>query len=266
MKLTLATACLAACISTTYAWGGGSYYDDGSGSSSDSSSDNSGSSYSSNGFQGFGNSGFFSDSYSTKVIAHAVLATVAFGFLFPAGGILIRLASFRGLWVIHAVWQLLAYVLYIAAFGLGVWLVRTGPRNMLHDPHPIIGIVLLGLLFFQPFFGLLHHFLFRKHLRRTLWSYLHLWLGRIVVTLGIINGGLGLRLARRMPFNRPSNGAIIGYGVAAGVMWLLYVLSAIIGERRRSRVREQAAAQAPMSQKAYAPSKSSSTGRGGRYA
>ncbi|KAF2214674.1 hypothetical protein CERZMDRAFT_57181 [Cercospora zeae-maydis SCOH1-5] len=264
MKPTIATVFLIACISTTHAWSGGPYYN--GGSDGDSRNDDSDSSYSSNGYQGFGGQGFFSDSYSTKVIAHAVLATIAFGFLFPAGGILIRLASFRGLWVVHAVWQLLAYALYIAAFALGVYLVRTGPRNMLHDPHPIIGIVLLGLLFFQPFSGLLHHFLFRKHLRRTLWSYLHLWLGRIVVTLGIINGGLGLRLARRMPFGRPSDGAIIGYGVAAGFMWLLYVLSAIIGERRRSRVREQAVAQNPTSRKVYASSKTSSDANEGRYA
>ncbi|KAM3418809.1 hypothetical protein BST61_g4777 [Cercospora zeina] len=266
MKLTLATLFLTTWISTTHAWGDGSYYNSGSGSYSDNSNDNSDSTYSSNGYQRFGGQGFFSDSYSTKVIAHAVLATIAFGFLFPAGGILIRLASFRGLWIIHGIWQLLAYALYIAAFALGVYLVRKGPRNMLHDPHPIIGIILLGLLFFQPFFGLVHHFKFKKHLRRTLWSYLHLWIGRIVVTLGIINGGLGLRLARRMPFERPSDGAIIGYGVAAGFMWLLYVLSAVIGERRRSRVRTEAAGQNATNQKAYASSRTSSNANEGRDA
>ena len=119
------------------------------------------------------------------------------------------------------------------------------------------------MIFFQPFFGLMHHLLFKRHLRRTFWSYAHLWLGRIIVTLGIINGGLGLRLARRLPIGRPSRGAIIGYSVAAGVMWLLYVLAVVLGENRRRRVR-QTAAQATGNEKAYASSKSSSHNPEGR--
>lgn len=104
--------------------------------------------------------------------------------------------------------------------------------------------------------------LFKKHLRRTVWSYAHLWLGRIIVTLGIINGGLGLRLARRMMpvgmMGTPSRGAIIGYGVAAGCMWLLYVSAVIVGEIRRSRVRETAVLATGAGEKGYESSKSSS--------
>jgi len=68
---------------------------------------------------------------------------------------------------------------------------------MLNQAHPIIGIVLFVLLFFQPLLGFLHHFMFKKHGRRMVWSYGHIWLGRIIITLGIINGGLGLQLAKR---------------------------------------------------------------------
>ncbi|USW48062.1 Putative cytochrome b561/ferric reductase transmembrane [Septoria linicola] len=245
---------LLAQVTIALAWGG--HYsnsdDDGGSSTSD---DNDTSFRSSDSSFGFGRFSF--SSQHKKLVAHAVLATFAFGFLFPAGGILIRLASFRGLWLVHGLCQLFAYAMYVAAFGLGVYLVRSSPRGTIHDPHPIIGIILLGLIFFQPFFGLMHHLLFKKYLRRTFWSYAHLWLGRIVITLGIINGGLGLRLARRFPLAPPSRGAMIGYGVAAGIMWLLYVLAALVGERRRSRVRESAA-QVPERQKAYASSKSSS--------
>lgn len=120
-------------------------------------------------------------------------------------------------------------------------LVRNSPRDTIHDPHPIIGLILLAVIFFQPFFGLMHHLLFKRHLRRTIWSYAHLWLGRIVITLGIINGGLGLRLARKFPLGPPSRGAMIGYGIAAGFMWLLYVLAVLLGERKRRKVRRSAA-------------------------
>jgi hypothetical protein len=97
--------------------------------------------------------------------------------------------------------------------------------------HPIIGIVVFACLFFQPILGLLHHSFFKKHQRRTLWSHAHLWLGRSVITLGIINGGLGFMLA-----DDPKNkSAMIAYSVIAGVVWLLWVSASIIGERRRMR-------------------------------
>lgn len=105
---------------------------------------------------------------------------------------------------------------------------------LLHNAHPIIGIVLFVLLFFQPLLGLLHHFFFKKHSRRVFWSYAHIWLGRVIITLGIINGGLGLQLAQRLPIASPSHGAIIAYGVLAGIIWLVYVISIFVGERRRN--------------------------------
>lgn len=42
-------------------------------------------------------------------------------------------------------------------------------------------------------------------------------MGRTVITLGIINGGLGLRLS-----NNTRKGEI-GYGVVAAIMWLLWM-------------------------------------------
>ncbi|KAF7186248.1 Cytochrome b561 and DOMON domain-containing protein [Pseudocercospora fuligena] len=237
MKFSDSIALLVLSAASTHAQGFGGYY--GGNPYSGSNGDNNGDGDSGFGRGNFG--GFELSTYRTKLIAHAVLATLAFGFFFPVGGIMIRLASFRGLWWIHGLFQIFAYILYIAAFALGVYMVTQSPiDNMLHNVHPIIGIILLVLIFFQPILGFLHHLMFKKYSRRTFWSYGHLWLGRIIITLGIINGGLGLRFARQFPLAPPSNGAIIGYSVAAGVMWLLYVISVIIGERRRSRVKEVA--------------------------
>lgn len=168
------------------------------------------------------------------------MASLAFVLFFPIGGILIRLGSFRGLWLVHGLFQTLAYLIYIAAFGIGVWLAINMPGDLLSNSHPIIGIVLLVLLFFQPFLGVLHHVMFKKHSRRVIWSYGHIWLGRIGITLGIINGGLGLRLARMTGMGAPTDGQIIAYGVVAGVMWLAYVASAVFGEIKRRRQRSYA--------------------------
>lgn len=167
----------------------------------------------------------------TMLIAHGVLASLAFVIFFPAGAIAIRLASFPGVVWFHAAFQVFAYLVYIAAFGLGIYI--ASEMEMLDHHHPIIGIVVLVLIFLQPFFGYLHHLLFKKYQSRTLWSYVHIWLGRIAVTLGIINGGLGLQWADSM--NMSSKGGIIAYAVIAVIIWLAWIAAIIIGERRRAR-------------------------------
>ena len=62
--------------------------------------------------------------YNAIITAHAVLATAAFAFFFPLGGILIRIGNFPRLWLIHGLFQMFAYLIYIAAFGLGFHPVR----------------------------------------------------------------------------------------------------------------------------------------------
>ena len=165
------------------------------------------------------------------LIAHGVLASLAFVILFPAGAITIRLASFPGVVWLHAAFQIFAYLVYIAAFGLGVYI--ASEMEMLDHHHPIIGIVVFIAILLQPVFGFLHHSLYKKYQSRTLWSYVHIWLGRTSITLGIINGGLGLQWADSM--NMSSKGGIIAYAVIAAVIWLVWVAASIIGERRRSR-------------------------------
>ena len=171
--------------------------------------------------------------YNAIITAHAVLATAAFAFFFPLGGILIRLGNFPRLWLIHGIFQMFAYLIYIAAFGLGIYMTANTP--MMSERHPIIGVIVLLLVLFQPLLGFVHHLAFKKHSKRVVWSYAHIWLGRIAITLGIINGGLGLELSKKTRFSAPSQGAVIGYSVVAGLMWLAYVASVIYGERKRSR-------------------------------
>lgn len=56
--------------------------------------------------------------------AHGILACLAFVVLFPLGAILVRVVP--GRWSFHAHWvvQMLAWMLYVAAFALGVELVK----------------------------------------------------------------------------------------------------------------------------------------------
>ncbi|KAI1502360.1 hypothetical protein F5X99DRAFT_408090 [Biscogniauxia marginata] len=170
---------------------------------------------------------------------HGVLAGIAFVALFPLGAILVR----RGAsWAAHALAQLLACAVYAAAAGIGIYLVRVAPRSprtgggdgggggVVVAAHPIVGaVVLAALLLVQPALGWAHHRRFARLGRRAAVSHAHLWVGRAGVTLGIVNGGLGLGLAGA------SGGAVAAYSVVAAVVWALWMLAAVFGEVRRAR-------------------------------
>ncbi|KAF1990177.1 hypothetical protein K402DRAFT_325745, partial [Aulographum hederae CBS 113979] len=201
---------------------GGDFDGDGGGSSSNSFGQNGGFGNGSN-FLGFD----FNTAQRIRLI-HGVLASLAFVILFPTGGIIIRVVPSRAAIWIHALCQILAYIVYTVSFGMGIWLVKT-LDNPSVNYHPIIGIVVFAALFFQPFLGLMHHLMFKRHQRRQIWSYGHLWIGRLFITLGIINGGLGLYIADNTYSGK------IAYGVVAAVFWLLWVLCAVYGEVKRAR-------------------------------
>ncbi|KAH6644678.1 integral membrane protein [Boeremia exigua] len=234
MILGLRAVLLALAVKTVSAqYGPGGRYGPGGSSSNSDGSDANGAFGSRQG----GPSQSFVSSRQKVLIAHGVLASLAFVILFPVGSILIRLGSFRGAWLIHGLFQVFAYLVYTAAVGIGIWLAQQAPAEvgLLDSYHPIIGLFLFATLIFQPIMGYVHHLKYKKYQRRTLWSYGHLWLGRVAITLGMINGGLGLLLAYDAPLGfAPSQGQVIAYGIIAAIMWLLYVTAAVIGERRRS--------------------------------
>ncbi|KAK0615629.1 hypothetical protein B0T17DRAFT_496840, partial [Bombardia bombarda] len=191
-------------------------YNGGSGSGSGSNGD----------FGSFQNGAGFDIETAMRARAiHGILGALAMVIFFPAGSIFMRVIPGRfALWI-HALAQMIAYCVYIAAVGLGLYLM-TNPNT---SYHPIIGIVVLVFLFLQPFLGLIHHAKFKKVQRRQIWSYLHIFNGRIFITLGIANGALGLYMAGE------SNTLKKAYIAVAIVMWVLWMLSAFWGELRRWR-------------------------------
>ncbi|KAL9092991.1 MAG: hypothetical protein Q9165_004129 [Trypethelium subeluteriae] len=163
------------------------------------------------------------------IIAHGVMASLALVIFFPLGAVVIRALNISGLTWLHAALQTFAYVVYIPAVGLGCWIAVH--KRYLNEHHPAIGLAIFILLILQPIFGSLHHNAFKKHGGRSIWSHAHIWLGRVIITLGMINGGLGLLLA-----GNASRGQQIAYGVVAGIVWVAYVISAIFGEANKAKV------------------------------
>ena len=69
--------------------------------------------------------------------------------------------------------------------------------------------------------GYLHHIVFVREQRRSIWSTLHVWWGRVFLTLAIIQGGLGLKFAA------DTTGGEIAYGVVAGLVWVSWFTLAV---------------------------------------
>ncbi|KAH7368993.1 hypothetical protein B0T11DRAFT_69157 [Plectosphaerella cucumerina] len=157
------------------------------------------------------------------LLAHGVGMTIAFVVLYPLGAILMPLL---GKWLVHAVWQIVALLLMWAAFGLGVVYARDH-GYLFKQSHTILGTVVVALITIQPLTGLVHHNHYKKHGGRNAVSHSHIWFGRIVLALGIINGGLGMQLASS------SNAWVIAYSVIAALMTVLYI-GAIVFKRMRS--------------------------------
>jgi hypothetical protein len=158
---------------------------------------------------------------------HGALAGLAFVAIFPIGAILVRLASFSGLAWIHGGLQIFGYIIFIAAAGIGIYVANASDR--LDEPHAIIGLLLFAVLFFMPIVGTIHHKVYKKVQKRTVWSYGHIFTGRVGIILGIANGGAGLQLAGA------SRSSVIAYGVIAGLMGLAYLAAIVFGELKRGK-------------------------------
>lgn len=92
-----------------------------------------------------------------------------------------------------------------------------------------MGVVIVCLIPLQAALGTLHHLIYLKTQKRSFWSYGHIWFGRIIIILGIINGGIGLgpELA-----DAP-RGWIIAYLVVVAVVAVLYTAFYLLKERSR---------------------------------
>ena len=156
----------------------------------------------------------------------------AFVLFMPLGVFLIHLASFRAAIWVHAAIQIFAYLAALAAFGLGAWMATVTGQWRPANGHPIIGTIVIGLLVVQPFLGYIHHLIYVKDHKRTVWIYGHIWYGRALIILAVINGGLGLQLSGNTVKGK------IAYGVIAGVMFLLYLTVLAVSYMRKDKRHE----------------------------
>ncbi len=167
--------------------------------------------------------------------AHGAIMAVVFLFLFPVGALMIYLPFSRKTLLVHAPFQILSACLLIIGMALGITL---GLRIDTYDGyHQIIGYIIVScLLLFQPTLGLIQHLRHRKFGQQTVFGHVHRWLGRILIILGIINGGLGLHALGKVGSEDVPTWSVIAYGVVAGVVGIFYIAFVLgIGVFRRRK-------------------------------
>jgi hypothetical protein len=140
--------------------------------------------------------------------AHACIMSIVFIILYPLGAISIhlpidRIPYLRNSYLrnkvpaIHVPIQILGSVMMLGAMGLGIRLAHDlGYLERPVPAHVVIGLlVVCTILVFQPIMGILQHRHFKRTGGKSVFAYIHRWIGRGAIILGVINNGLGFQLA-----------------------------------------------------------------------
>ncbi|RVD84103.1 uncharacterized protein DFL_005871 [Arthrobotrys flagrans] len=159
-------------------------------------------------------------------IAHGTIMGVAFTIGFPSGAIFIRVLQPPNHVYIHAATQIFSTAMAFTGMGLGIWLGLN--VRYLDYLHTIIGFAVMACLVIQPIIGLIHHIRYKKVQRSTWWGFVHRWYGRVIVVLGIVNGGLGLLLAENTRAGEIAYAAVAGL---AGFTYLMVVVQWLLRTR-----------------------------------
>ncbi|BFZ65026.1 hypothetical protein YB2330_006189 [Saitoella coloradoensis] len=158
-----------------------------------------------------------SDHYGA-IVAHAVFMLAAFFVLFPSGVVLLRVSqtwSFVAHWTI----QVIATLAAIIGAVIMIWYSLQDPGyKSFKNKHQILGLVIVCAMIPQVVMGWVHHLNYKKYQTRTAPSHLHMWLGRTVLILAVLNAGWGYRLGEN------NKGAIAAWVVGAIVILMLGLL------------------------------------------
>jgi Eukaryotic cytochrome b561 len=164
---------------------------------------------------------------------HAIVMSLVFLVLMPFAALTLYLPYTKKVPHLHAPLQILSIILVVVGLALGVRLAK--PLGLTTGYHQIIGYIIVAILFSaQPILGLLQHLHFRKTGTRSSMGLGHQWLGRIVILLGVVNGGLGMMQSGPVGNSWVPNYAPILYSIVAAVMFLIYI-AVVVGTAMRKR-------------------------------
>lgn len=134
------------------------------------------------------------DGRDWSALFHAVILVFCFVGLLPFGLVVLRVGNWPR-W--HAINQTIALIGIIVGFGLGVHISFKYNRSRnFNSPHQILGILVFVFMFAQFILGYLHHRMHKKNDgKASPLAPFHIWLGRTVMIMGVVNGFLGFPFA-----------------------------------------------------------------------
>ena len=123
---------------------------------------------------------------------HGLVMSFVFIIVLPIGALLLRVwRKVMG----HIVVQTIGVVLFCMAFAGGcVVSLQFNRSKNFNSAHQVIGILLLLAMLSQYALGVVHHRIFKKEQRKTVFGKVHRFLGPSIIFIAIINGGLGFQL------------------------------------------------------------------------
>lgn len=160
---------------------------------------------------------FSSDVYNTGNdtawfgVAHAVFMGIAFLLILPLGALSLRLVRRVQ---IHAAAQIVGLAFVAVGFGLGVYCSTVYNKSKsFNSTHQIIGLLILAAILIQVGLGLSHHLIYMRAGTPTIMGKIHRFLGIAVLTLGIVNGFIGLKFA---------GSSMVAYGIVVAIMLVIF--------------------------------------------
>ncbi|KAH7149430.1 hypothetical protein B0J13DRAFT_305633 [Dactylonectria estremocensis] len=128
-----------------------------------------------------------------KTPLHGAVMIVCIAVLMPFGVGLLRV---RGNWKWHALNQTVAMVGAFLGTALGIVNSFYYQRSRSFDSsHQMIGFAIISLLLVQFGLGAFHHTQYKKTQSPTKYGMIHIWVGRIIIFIGIMNCFIGFTFA-----------------------------------------------------------------------
>lgn len=190
--------------------------------------------------------------FNRKRNAHACIMSIVFIVLYPLGAISVHLPVSeipflkntyltQKIMAIHAPIQIIAFVMMIGGMALGIRIAHD--LDYLNNPvhaHVVIGLLVVSIIIvFQPVLGVLQHRYFKRTGGKSLFAYLHRWIGRGAIALGMINSGLGFQLAETTGIIVPTSSYVRSY-VLLGALVCIWLSLVGFGEFRSRRQKKSA--------------------------
>lgn len=135
----------------------------------------------------------FSEDFNPAPQIHGAVMCIVFVLIWPFGALFLKIFKTPKA---HIILQSIGTVLFLMSFAGGCYLSTMFNRSKNYNSaHQIIGMLMLVAVLAQWGLGSTNHRIFKRTQQGTIMGKIHRYLGPAVIFFGLVNGGLGFKLA-----------------------------------------------------------------------